>query len=153
MLNVILYLFFFLFLAIIILKKITGNKNYIYFSRWVTWVNSLKKKTPNDPVDLGNMFIAEYKIEGKSYGIIMRKKRTKLTWGEAGACLGNEKWIDVTKELNYYGGFYKDFHMKDVRPIDINPEYEKLAFSIGGDIIHVSKNEVIVTELMKYLPK
>lgn len=130
----------------------SGNKNYIYFSRWVTWVNSFKKKVPNPPVDLGDLLMVEYKIDKKSYGIMLRKKKGKLPWSEVGAYLGNDKWKDITKEAEYFGGYYKDFHMKNVKPSDMNEDYEKIAFKIGEDVLHVNKDEVIISKLIKHLP-
>lgn len=148
----ILYYFFFAFALMVLLKLMTGNRNYIYFSRWVTWVNSFKRKTPNPPIDMGPLFISEYKIDGKAYGIMFRKKRTKFPWTEVGACVNEDKWLDITKEAQYWGGFYRDFHMKDVRPVDINEDYQKMAFRMNGETIHVEANEVIVNKLREFLP-
>jgi len=135
----------------VLLKMVTGNKNYIYFSRWVTWVNSFKRKTPNPPVDLENIFMSEYKLGGKSYGVMIRKKKGRVPWTEVGACLNDNNWIDITKEATYWGGIYGDFHMKDVRPEDINPDYKIVAFKMKGEIIHVEAGEVIMSKLREFL--
>ena len=135
------------FLIVLALNIVSGDSNYIYFSRVITWVNSMKKSGPVPAIDVGSFIVAEYTVRGKPYGVLIRKD-VPLNWCDVGAEIEEDQWVDVTAKVSYYAGPFRNFHLLTLRPLQIDPRFRKLGFRFqDGSVIHVGGNEIIFNAL------
>jgi hypothetical protein len=120
---------------------------FVTFSRFVEFANSFREPTPRKAKVSKNAMVLEYKYGHKLFALIVPQPRKPLKWVRVGALLG-ETWVDVTSDVNYVAGPFKDFGGIALKPEHINDSFSLLGFAVDEkNIIHVGRGEVILNKL------
>lgn len=145
-------LFLFVFIITLIFNHIRNGGDFVMFSRIVELMNSVREDTPRASKKIKNGIMTEYKFGNKIYAIVVPLTE-KFHWHTV-ATLIDDRWEDVTGEIEYMAGPAKNFHGIKVTPNHLNRKYELLAFAFSKqDILHVKKDEVILSKMKKFLKK
>jgi hypothetical protein len=145
-------IFLIIFIVLVVLESIENKEAYIYFSRLISYLNSLATSKKSPVSDHLNHIEIEFSYGKDCFGIIL-PKRNPLKWVEVRA-LKNGKWVNKTNKLLYFAGPYKNFYGTAITPQQISDKYEKLAFGfIDGSIVHVQKNSPIMLSFKKFFSK
>lgn len=143
-------LFLFIFLLCLLYNYIDGGGNFVFFSRVVEVANSFREPTPRQIRSTGLGLVHEFKFGKRLYGILIPKK-APLKWTTA-AGHKDDRWEDITGEMEYWAGPYKNFYGIPIKPCDVSDEYDKIAFAFpNGTVVHVMKKEVIILVLRQAL--
>lgn len=142
-------IFLFVFIAVLLANLVRSGEAYIYFSRFITAVNSVKDKSPRYATVRGKIMEIEYKAGKSKYAVIVLK-RDPLNWIEARALKGGQ-WLDRTAKLLYYAGPFRNFHGLGLTPLHISEKYEKIALLFAdGAMVHIERNEVIIPTIKAF---
>lgn len=139
-----------LFLAIFVLcllyNHVMEGGQFVTFSRFVEYSNSFRERTPRSVKIMDKTMVHEMKCGNRLYAMIIPKKPL-LRWTKA-ACLINDDWKEITKEVEYYAGPFRNFYEIPITPVHINPRFQKMGFQMeSGGIVHVEANEIIFKKL------
>lgn len=135
------------FIICLVLDYIDEGGQFVAFSRFVEFANSFREPTPRHAKKSGNSLVLEYKYGHKLFALIIPHPRKPLKWSAVGALIDNN-WVDVTQDVNYVAGPFKDFGGIAIRPEHINPEFQMLGFAFDEKtVVHVAKGEVILNKL------
>ena len=79
----------------------------------------------------------------------MIPKKLPLKWTTV-AGYRDDKWTDITSEVEFWAGPYKNFYGIPLKPRDILDGFEKIAFAFPNNVVvHVLEGEVIILVLRK----
>lgn len=119
---------------------------FVTFSRFVEYSNSFREKTPRSAKIMEKIIINEMKYGNRIYAIIIPKK-SPIKWIKA-ACMIDDDWKEITKEIEYYAGPFRNFYDIPITPSHINSRFQKLGFQMeNGKIVYVERNEIIFKKL------
>lgn len=119
---------------------------FVAFSRFVEYSNSFRERTPRNVKIVGAIMIHEMKYGNRLYAMIIPKKNI-IPWTKA-ACMIDDDWKEITKEIEYYAGPCRNFYEIPITPLHINENFQKLGFQMkNGEIVHVGPNEIIFKKL------
>ena len=138
-------LFLLAFIMCLVYNYLDDGGNFAFFSRVVEMANSVREPTPRAVRSNGSVLLHELKFGKRLYGMLIPKK-VPLKWTTA-AALVNDVWKDVTTEMEYWAGPYKDFYGIPVKPQHINESYDKLGFAFSHGVIHVERQQIIILHL------
>jgi len=89
----------------------------------------------------------EYKFGKKIHTMIIPFPEEPLKWSKVGTLLDGT-WVDITKEIEYVAGPWKDFGGIPLKPEHIKDELTILGFAYSeAKVIYVKKGEVILSKL------
>jgi len=138
------------FIACLIYNYYDVTGNFVFFSRIVETVNSIREKTPREVKNTRHSMIHEYKCGGRLYGIMI-PKRQQLNWTTVAVCRDGV-WSDATKVFEYWAGPYKDFYGIPLKPHHIDDSCEMIGFAFPKNIVvHVKSTEMIILKLRQAL--
>ncbi len=139
-------LFLIVFVLCLLYNYVMEGGTFVVFSRFVEITNSLRERTPRNVRILEKIVIHELKFGSRLYAVLIPKKIT-IRWKRAGCLIGGN-WEDITKEMEYYAGPYRNFYEIPITPALINNGFEKLGFEMeDGTIVRVEPNEIIYKKL------
>jgi len=88
----------------------------------------------------------ELKFGNRLYAVLIPKKDS-MHWIQAGALIDGE-WKDITKQLEYFAGPFRNFYEIPITPSHIDSSFTKLGFKMRtGEIVLVESNEMIYKRL------
>ena len=141
-------LFLLAFLICALYNYIIAGGDLVFFSRVVETFNSFREPTPRAIRSTSHSLVHEFKFGKRLYGLMIPKKHV-MPWTTVAALI-EDKWTDVTPEVEYWAGPFKNFYGIPLKPQHINDTWEKIAFAFPGDkIVHVPSNQIIILFLRK----
>ncbi len=140
--------FLYLFVICLLFNYIRNGGSFVLFARAVEVANSIREPTPRGARDARTHLIVEYKFGHRIYSIIF-PKRVPLRWTVVAALIKG-KWVNKTSETEHYAGPCKDFYCIPIKPIHINPLFEKMAFQYEDkSIVKIDGDEIIISKLFR----
>lgn len=138
--------FLVVFLACLLFNYIQDGGTFVFFSRAVEALNSLRERTPRNVRVTNKTIMHELKFGNRLYAVLIPRKEP-MNWIQAGALIDGD-WRDITKQLEYFAGPFRNFYEIPITPVHIDSSFQKLGFKMrNGEIVIVEGNEMIPKRL------
>lgn len=139
-------LFLIVFVLCLLYNYVVDGGTFIVFSRFVEMTNNLRERTPRNVRIMDKIIVHELKIGNRLFAVLI-PKRAPFPWVRSAALIDGN-WEDITKEIEYYAGPFRNFYDIPITPSLINSGFEKLGFQFqNGNIVYVEPNEIICKKL------
>lgn len=140
-------IFLFIFIICLIIDYVEEGGSFAALTRWVEFANSFKPSTPRVAKVTHNAIVLEYKYGHKLFALIAPFPKKASEWKSVGALI-DDKWHDVTQDVKFVAGPFKDFHGIALKPEHINDSFRVLGFAFDKDkVVKVNRGEVILLKL------
>lgn len=137
-----------IFLLCVLYNHIDDGGNFVFFSRVIEVANSFREATPRAIRSTSHSLVHEFKYGKRLYGLMI-PKRQPMEWNTVAAFVGNQ-WVDITPEIEYWAGPFKNFYGIPLKPLQINDSWEKIAFAFADEkVVHVESDQIIILQLRK----
>lgn len=142
---------FIAFLALEVWDYIQEGGSFIFLARFMEWYTSFGKSYSSVAKKSGDCMYVEIQVGKNTYGL-MCPMGSKMDWKVAIAQTSSGNLMNVTDEMLYFAGPYRNFYNLPSKISHFNSDYTKVTFVwTQEDTVEVQKNDIILQKFKERL--